>query len=122
MGTSRCYRAWIGGYVSDKYILDDNGEPVICNDTNEWAQWFEEGGIYRRSVSKDDVGESFISTVFLGIDHSFGFGGSPVLWETMVFGGKYDGEERRYTSLADAKMGHKEILLKVMLDGEETSI
>jgi hypothetical protein len=48
-----------------------------------------------------------VSTVFLGLDHSFG-NGPPVLWETMVFGA--DGDEQhceRYTSFEAAVTGHE---------------
>lgn len=38
-----------------------------------------------RIISHTRVGSFLLSTVFLGIDHSFGRGGSPILFETMVF-------------------------------------
>jgi hypothetical protein len=47
--------------------------------------------------------------VFLGTDHSFG-DGPPLLWETMIFGGKHDEFQERYSNLADAKAGHKRAL------------
>jgi len=47
------------------------------------------------------------STVFLGLDHSFGQCKLSVLWETMVFGGPHDKYCDRYTSRADADDGHK---------------
>lgn len=57
-----------------------------------------------------DRGRVTVSTVFLVIDHSFGDGGPPVLWETLVFDGPSDQEMRRYTSLADALAGHAEVV------------
>lgn len=38
------------------------------------------------------IGDIYVSTVFLGLDHSFGSFGEckPVLFETMIFGGEHD--------------------------------
>jgi hypothetical protein len=58
-----------------------------------------------RRISRTWVGDQLVSTVFLGIDHSFG-DGPPVLFETMVFGGKMDGHQLRYTSWVKAARGH----------------
>ncbi len=48
-----------------------------------------------------------LSTVFLGVDHSFI--GEPVLFETMIFGGKHDGRQWRYTTFDDAIANHKKL-------------
>ena len=37
-----------------------------------------------------------VSTIFLAINHNFLGGGEPILFETMVFGGEYDGSCHRY--------------------------
>ena len=58
----------------------------------EWAKWFEKGG--NRIVKQEMIGDTKVSTVFLGLDHNFG-DGPPVLWETMVFGGKFDQHQNR---------------------------
>lgn len=68
----------------------------------EWAHWFETAD---RHVARDKIGRVSVSTVFLGLDHSFG-GGTPILWETMIFGGEHDGYQERYSSRADALRGH----------------
>ena len=73
------------------YILDKKGNPVAEPDLEKWEIWFTDA---RRHVAEEKIGDSRISTVFLGLDHSFG-GGTPVLWETMVFGGKLDREQDR---------------------------
>ena len=73
------------------YILDEKGAPVAEPDMMKWAQWFEKA---ERHVGNETIGDSKISTVFLGLDHAFG-GGAPVLWETMVFGGALDQEQDR---------------------------
>lgn len=58
--------------------------------------------IERGDTERDGVR---VSTVFLGLDHSFG-AGPPVLWETMIFGGDHDEYQERYTSYEDAVEGH----------------
>ena len=73
------------------YALNERGEPVPVEDLLSWARLFETDN---RHVGLERIGRSEVSTVFLGIDHSFGEG-PPVLWETMVFGGRLDGEQRR---------------------------
>jgi hypothetical protein len=66
------------------YILDERGEcPVHCDNIEQWMDWYL--GTVLRRVDKSFLGAIFISTIFLGIDHSFGDNQSPVLWETMVF-------------------------------------
>ena len=74
-----------------KYTLDENGNPVFEPDLIKWAKWIESE---KRTVANETVGDSKISTVFLGIDHAFD-GGPPVLWETMVFGGELDQHQER---------------------------
>lgn len=56
-----------------------------------------------------------VSTVFLGIDHSFATpSGSPIVFETMVFNLKESGREsiaqERYCTWNDAMKGHKELV------------
>ena len=96
--------------MSGKYILDPNGEPSLCGNLLEWAEWFEKA---ERRVARDVIGDVTVSTVFLGLDHSFRSQGPPVVWETMVFGGKYDQEQDRYTSREQAEQGHHRWVKKV---------
>lgn len=100
------------------YILDDQGEPVAEPDLFAWAEWLE--GAYRtgsRHLADDTIGPYRVSTIFLGLDHQFGVGGPPVLWETMIFGVEEEVEllgrrcrkpidQFRYTSKAEALDGH----------------
>ena len=68
--------------MSDHFILKDK-IPVPC-DLMTWARWFDNAP--HRVVAQDiiDVGGTRVSTVFLGIDHSFGEG-PPLLFETTIF-------------------------------------
>lgn len=95
--------------MSDKYILDENGVPVLETDLLKWGRWFEKSDrhVARTQVS-DDV---FVSTIFLGLDHSFS-GGDPILWETLIFGGPHHGDGSRYTTREDALAGHERFVAK----------
>lgn len=107
----------MGGY----YILNGH-EPVEVSDVLEWARWFESAD---RRVASTAIGNAFVSTVFLGLDHNhrrmmYGGGdewGPPILFETMVFGKwnpALDGLQMRYATWDEAVAGHAEIV-KVIL-------
>lgn len=56
----------------------------------------------------------WVSTVWLGLDHNWD-GGKPLIFETMVFPsheGISDLDCKRYSTLAQAKKGHKAIVEK----------
>ncbi len=97
--------------MNDKYILDGK-LPVIEPDLMKWAKWFETADrIVRKDTATvkldgDPVGEVRVSTVFLGLDHSFG-SGPPLLFETMVFGGALDQEQDRCSTWEAAEKMHE---------------
>jgi len=95
--------------MSDKYILIDK-VPTIEKDLYVWANWFESAD---RIVKKSVWDGVEISTVFLGLDHSFG-NGPPLLFETMVFGWP-EGEEHctRYSTWEEAIEGHDSLVEKL---------
>lgn len=62
------------------YKLVDR-QPVRCSDPLQWALWFQNND---RRVRQTRVGPYEVSTIFLGLDHSWRKG-PPVLFETMVF-------------------------------------
>jgi hypothetical protein len=90
------------------YILD--GKTPVPADLYTWGRWFED--MSNRRVAESYVGDVRISTVFLGLDHSPGFG-PPELFETMVFGGPLDDETVRYSTWEAALDGHAAMLAKV---------
>lgn len=72
-----------------KYVLDERGEPKLCQDLHTWAHWYEKAFKERAvQVALTFMGGKKIrvSTVFLSLDH--GFNSTPILWETAVFGDK----------------------------------
>lgn len=89
--------------MSDKYILEGH-RPVKVSSVKEWGEWFERGD---RQVASTTGNGIHVSTVFIGLDHSFG-GPKPLLFETMIFGGKHDEYQERYSTWEEAEEGHRE--------------
>ena len=95
------------------YILDGK-TPVPCFDITKWGSQSKGDKI----VGKDQFNGVSVSTVFLGMDHSFN-GGTPVLFETMIFGGEYDQYQERYCTWDEAEKGHQiacELVNKIAID------
>lgn len=90
-----------------KYILDGH-TPVLCSDVIAWAMWFETAD---RRVALDDVRGIRVSTVFLGIDHNYGYSDRPVLFETMC-STEIDwlDMQLRYATWEEAETGHKLVI------------
>jgi len=108
-------------------ILNEKKEVVPVRSLREWGEWMEAGFTGsgdKRRVEETSLNGWWVSTVFLGIDHSPGSG--PSLWfETMVFaegeepmvpelGGKLREHLRdmqlRYPTYAEAVKGHETIV------------
>lgn len=84
--------------------LPDTEDAVL-----EWAKSFSDKS---RFIASDYYGDAHVSTVFLGIDHSF-FREKPEWFETMIFGGPHDGYQDRYGTYDDAIDGHA-LALKIV--------
>lgn len=67
--------------MNKHYILDVDNKPVEV-DLIQWVNWI--GNSENKIVKQEGVKDLWVSTVFLGLDHSFG-GGPPILFETMIF-------------------------------------
>ncbi|MEO7837155.1 MAG: hypothetical protein ABIS21_05890 [Acidimicrobiales bacterium] len=90
------------------------------------ALWFDRGGhpidvaeMVRlsqdptyRVVARDWVGRVEVATVWLGFDHSFR-SAEPVIFETVVFGGRMDQYSRRYSTEEAALAGHQRVVSSV---------
>ena len=90
---------------------------------SEFRQYMRDWGQRPRRVDLTKVGEYEVSTVFLGLDHSFG-SGPPVLYETMIFKGDLtDLYMERYTTRQLAQGGHNAVVNRLRLgwvpDGSE---
>src|SRR5882762_8039779 len=91
------------------YILD--GKKIKHADRNEFYAWYPEAN---KRIALTTIKDCNISTVFLGIDHQFSLRGNlPILFETMVFGGKYDGYRQQYSTYEEAEEGHEEIIMLI---------
>jgi hypothetical protein len=87
------------------------GRTPMAVDMMTWATQFEQRFKGKRDlwrVARTYINKKcYVSTVFMGLDHSFG-GGEPVLFETMVFGGPTDQEYQwRYRTFDEAERGHR---------------
>lgn len=98
------------------YILKDK-EAIPVDDVMEWATSYEDTD--NRKIGEDRIRGKYISTVFLGLDHSFG-DGPPLLFETMVFPDEQDNwreeEGYRYSTYEEAEAGHKEVVNRIRDD------
>ena len=95
------------------YILDADGNVCEATSLEEWGRFMadRDARLVAFTPTEEMNGVCYVSTVFLGIDHSFG-NDTPVLWETLVFGGPCDGDMERYTSREDALAGHEVMVQK----------
>jgi hypothetical protein len=89
------------------YILDGH-RPVPCDDLMQWCHEFDRRKKERQDpwrVALTKLDNADVSTVFLGLDHSFG-DGPPELFETMIFGGEHHEFCERYSTWEAAEAGH----------------
>lgn len=107
------------------YILDADHHPVKATKLLDWARWCAD--FDNRRVATDRTKFFEVSTVFLGVDHSFGKGRPPLLFETMVFerqrkvkeifgrlmSVREDVDQWRYASWDDALTGHQAVLRRL---------
>lgn len=107
--------------MTDRYILTPDHKLVSEPDLLTWAAWFETAN---RHVDETLIGPYRVSTVFLGLDHSFSLDREsrpdPLIFETMIFDHSREVSspyfsrkfhmsfhfQRRYRSWDAAKAGH----------------
>lgn len=91
-----------------KYYLNED-KTYRPAELMEWAEQFEH---MDRHVACEVIEGKKVSTVWLGLDHSF-CGGKPLVFETMVFS-EYDGGTDiymdRYFTWDEAVEGHKKAI------------
>lgn len=107
-GTAACRIAWTvivdGRAIQVLPDPDTSGEDEVTAATRAAVTLDPDA----HSVNR---GHTVVSTVFLGLDHNFGFG-PPVLWETMLFGHTdergvgFSEHQWRASSRAEALMCH----------------
>jgi len=93
------------------YVLNEAQKAKSCS-AEEWRAWNDGfDGDLNRVVGKTKVGGTEVSTIFLGIDHSFNYTSESILFETLWFdsaGGtkKMD----RHSTFDDAVAGHDQMV------------
>lgn len=92
------------------YFLDENNVPQKCQNEDDYIRAWSDNP--RREVAQTDIGDVHVSTVFLALDHNHG-SSPPLLYETMIFGGKHDQDQERYTTREDALSGHDACVTRV---------
>jgi len=97
--------------MTDKYVLDEQHNIHAQPNIQKWGKWFETNS--NRIVNQQMVGGVRVSTVFLGLDHDFSGEGPPILFETMIFGGKHDQDQQRCCTWDQALAMHQRMLEKV---------
>jgi hypothetical protein len=90
-------------------INDDKSIELLPVDHKFNDKYFNDAN---RRVGDDTVDDQRVSTVFLYMDHNWSEDGThtPILFETMIFGGEYDQEMWRYSTYDEAKAGHDRIV------------
>lgn len=92
------------------YKLDENKNAIPCS-TKEWGEQREEMSKNNtKHVAEETIGDYWISTVWLGLDHQWHDYGAPLIYETMVFESKNKAYEiycKRYSTWNQAEEGHK---------------
>lgn len=101
----------------DGYWYDKLGNPISVRG---WER-LQEDPAYK-VVAQHQVGDAWVSTVWLGLDHRFGEG-PPLIFETMVFGGRLSDELERYSTEAQAWEGHAVMVGRVReVQGEPVEV
>lgn len=86
------------------YILNDQGKPIPSTG-EEWSHWRQLHQDGLAVVAKSGT-DPLLSTVFLGLDHSWDPNGPPILYETAVCrDGEWE-ELDRYATREEAAAGH----------------
>ena len=95
---------------------DRTGGPISLN---EWIERFEDEQYQRVDETILPDGR-WVSTVWLGLDHSFGRS-APIIFETMVFSSRAHGKTslccERYATEAEAIAGHQRMVEKLKRNG-----
>lgn len=104
--------------LSKKYFLEEDGKIREASNDEEWQS-------QERILARDCHDGVCIVTAFLVFDHRVAVGtcpidglwnempSQPVLFGTMIFGGRHGGTEYMYTTKGRAMVGHEELVALV---------
>ena len=92
-----------------------NGKvPEATTDILRWGRAFGDGD--SRRVAETQVGDVWVSTIFMGLDHNYSRQGPPILFETMAFVGGVSADYvgfARYATWDEAERGHADAVADV---------
>ena len=96
-------------------FYDRNGEVI---DQDKYYELVTNDEYRKVDVTEFEIdGEKIkVSTIWLGIDYGV-FNLGPIIFETVIFGGKLDGEVVRYGTELEAIVGHETACEKVRTEG-----
>ena len=86
-------------------FFDREGKPIS---NVQWSQLMVDEAYCK--VALDIVDGVEVSTVWLGLNHRYVGLGAPLIFETLLRGGKRDQQQYRYSSEAEAMAGHLRLL------------
>jgi len=97
--------------------FDIDGNPMPFS---EWTRGACDQG-YRR-IADDRIGLFRVSTIWLGIDHSWGTG-TPIIFETMVLldGTVEDFGMQRYCTKEEARAGHEAVCAELRVTDQQAA-
>ena len=95
------------------YVLDSDHAVRGPVGLAEYARWYEAVGFDGTRVARDAIeGDPTVevSTVFLGLDHNHAGTDVPIIFETMIFDGEWDGYQWRWSTWNQAVSGHARVV------------
>ena len=98
------------------YYKLEGQTPVAVESFIKWNSWMASATFAETTVMYNELGDSIISTRFVGIDLNPGSSNSnsqPMVFETLVMGGALDGKKNLYPTWDEAIKGHLKICTQV---------
>jgi len=93
--------------MSEPRYFNKQGKPITLS---RWVELFEDPAY--KIIKRDETPNGVVSTIWLGLDHSFEESGKPLIFETMIFeSDEYPDFQKRYSTLEEAIKGHEEALM-----------
>lgn len=90
----------------DRYILQDR-TPLPCNDLFRWGDWYAKAD---RQVADIMISGVRIRTMFIGINQQRLVDRPPLLFETMVYGGRFDLHRESCSTWVEAELQHQQVV------------
>lgn len=97
------------------WILDGR-TPVPVDDILVWGEWYEEHWSKECIVAQDQIGDVWVSTIFLAVDYNHLGIGRPILFETMTFNRGDQSLLARYSTWDEALAGHADAVASLKME------